>query len=100
MVCQATSDQQRRGYGFEESPQEHGRAAKRYGASRVLQQALNQLIHSTSHSRYLQQKQCIIFFNFGWNGIRKFVVEDANRLLKQTELQWNYYSNSKSYSWV
>ena len=68
MVCQATSDQQRRGYGFEESPQEHGRAAERYGASRVLQQAFNQLIHPTSHSRYLQQKQCIIFFHFGWNG--------------------------------
>ena len=33
-------------------------------------------------------------------GTRKFVMEDANRLLRQTELQWNYYSNSKSYSWV
>ena len=33
-------------------------------------------------------------------GIKKFAMEDANRLLKQTDLQWNYYSNSKSYSWV
>eukprot|EP01036_Dinobryon_divergens_P030051 gene30051-39243_t len=32
-------------------------------------------------------------------GTRKFVMEDANRLLRQTDLQWNYYSNSKSYSW-
>jgi hypothetical protein len=33
-------------------------------------------------------------------GCRKYTVEDANKKLRDTELQWNYTSTSKSYSWV
>lgn len=33
-------------------------------------------------------------------GGTKYSVEDANKKLRETELQWNYTSTSKSYSWA